>query len=139
MTGCKFPVYYLLLRASIVCNSVLSIIVRLLFFRWVVNYISYEGTRLCLNIFDLCFVLFTHSQFRKKMSHSSLLMTFGFSANSTYDSNLLLIFGKFALIWGHFQNICVSHLAWADFKIKVKQIAHSIVHFDQWNKLISKM
>ena len=107
MTGCKFPVYYLLLRASIVCNSVLSIIVRLLFFRWVVNYISYEGTRLCQNIFDLCFVLFTHSQFRKKMSHSSLLMTFGFSANSTYDSNLLLIFGKFALIWGHFQNICV--------------------------------
>ena len=31
------------------------------------------------------------------------------------------------------------HLAWADFKIKVKRIAHSIVHFDQWNKLISKM
>ena len=32
-----------------------------------------------------------------------------------------------------------SHLAWVDFRIKVKQIAHSIVHFDQWNKLISKM
>ena len=32
-----------------------------------------------------------------------------------------------------------SHLAWADFRIKVKQIAHSIVQFDQWNKLISKM
>ena len=32
-----------------------------------------------------------------------------------------------------------SHLAWADFEIKVKRIAHSIVHFDQWNKLISKM
>ena len=31
------------------------------------------------------------------------------------------------------------HLAWADFKIKVKQIAHSTVHFDQWNLLISKM
>ena len=30
-------------------------------------------------------------------------------------------------------------LAWAGFKIKVKRIAHSIVHFDQWNKLISKM
>ena len=33
----------------------------------------------------------------------------------------------------------ISHLAWADFRIKVKRIAHSIVHFDQWNKLISKM
>ena len=33
----------------------------------------------------------------------------------------------------------VSHLAWADFKIKVKRIAHSIVHFDQWSPLISKM
>ena len=32
-----------------------------------------------------------------------------------------------------------SHLAWADFRIKVKRIEHSIVHFDQWNKLISKM
>ena len=31
------------------------------------------------------------------------------------------------------------HLAWVDFEIKVKQIVHSIVHFDQWNKLISKM
>ena len=34
---------------------------------------------------------------------------------------------------------CISHLAWVDFRIKVKGIAHSIVHFDQWNKLISKM
>ena len=32
-----------------------------------------------------------------------------------------------------------SPLAWAAFEIKVKRIAHSIVHFDQWNKLISKM
>ena len=39
--------------------------------------------------------------------HSSLLSTFGFSASSTYDSCFPLIFGKFALIWGHFQNICV--------------------------------
>ena len=31
------------------------------------------------------------------------------------------------------------HLACADFKIKVKQIAHSTVHFDWWNPLISKM
>ena len=36
-------------------------------------------------------------------------------------------------------NIGKAHLAWADFEIKVKRIAHSIVHFDQWNKLISKM
>ena len=33
----------------------------------------------------------------------------------------------------------VTPLARADFEIKVKRIAHSIVHFDQWNKLISKM
>ena len=33
----------------------------------------------------------------------------------------------------------LSPLARADFEIKVKRIAHSIVHFDQWNKLISKM
>ena len=32
-----------------------------------------------------------------------------------------------------------AHLAWADFEIKVKQIAHSILRFDQWNSLISKM
>ena len=41
-------------------------------------------------------------------SHSSLLRTFGFSVTSTYNSYLPLIFGKFAMIWGHFQNICVS-------------------------------
>ena len=39
------------------------------------------------------------------MIHSSLLRTFGLSATSTYDSYLPLIFGKFALIWGHFWNI----------------------------------
>ena len=33
----------------------------------------------------------------------------------------------------------ITHLAWADFKIKVKQIAHSTLRFDQWNPLISKM
>ena len=32
-------------------------------------------------------------------------------------------------------NACLAHLAWADFKIKVKRIAHSTVHFDQWSKL----
>ncbi len=32
-----------------------------------------------------------------------------------------------------------SHLAWADFEIKVKRIAHSTLRFDQWNLLISKM
>ena len=32
-----------------------------------------------------------------------------------------------------------AHLAWADFKIKFKQIMHSRVHFDQWNLLVSKM
>ena len=31
------------------------------------------------------------------------------------------------------------YLAWADFKIKVKQIVHSTLCFDQWNPLISKM
>jgi hypothetical protein len=41
--------------------------------------------------------------------HSSLLRTFGFSATSTYDSYLLLIFGKFALIWGHYKNVLASH------------------------------
>ena len=33
----------------------------------------------------------------------------------------------------------LSHLTWTDFRIKVKRIAHFIVHFDQWNKLISKI
>ena len=40
--------------------------------------------------------------------HSSLLSVFGLNATSTYDSYLPLIFGKFALIWGHFQNILMS-------------------------------
>ena len=39
--------------------------------------------------------------------HSSLLRTFGLSATSTNDSYLPLLFGKFALIWGHFQNVSV--------------------------------
>ena len=32
----------------------------------------------------------------------------------------------------------MTHLAWADFEIKVKRIAHSTVRFDQWKPLISK-
>ena len=50
---------------------------------------------------------------RRKMAyllvllHSSLLSVFGLNAASTYDSYLPLIFGKFALIWGHFQNVSV--------------------------------
>ena len=32
----------------------------------------------------------------------------------------------------------LAHLAWVDFEIKVKQIAHSTLRFDQWNPLISK-
>ena len=47
---------------------------------------------------------FVHSS----MIHSSLLSVFGLNATSTYDSYLPLIFGKFALIWGHFQNILTS-------------------------------
>ena len=42
------------------------------------------------------------------VTHSSLLRTFGLNATSPYDSYLPLIFGKFALIWGHFQNILAS-------------------------------
>ena len=54
-TGCKFPVYYLLLRASIDCNSVSSIIVcNVLFFRWVVNYISYDNVKMYSNCVSLC-------------------------------------------------------------------------------------
>ena len=37
------------------------------------------------------------------------------------------------------RSVETAPLARADFEIKVKRIAHSIVHFDQWNKLISKM
>ena len=33
----------------------------------------------------------------------------------------------------------ITHLAWADFEIKIKWIAHSTLRFDQWNPLISKM
>ena len=44
---------------------------------------------------------------RFNSNHSSLLRTFGLSATSTNDSYLRLLFGKFALIWGHFQNVSV--------------------------------
>ena len=40
--------------------------------------------------------------------HSSLLSVLGLNATSTYDLYLPWIFGKFALIWGHFQNILTS-------------------------------
>ena len=40
--------------------------------------------------------------------HSSLLSVFSLNATSTYDSYLPWIFGKFAMIWGHFQNISTS-------------------------------
>ena len=43
------------------------------------------------------------------IEHSSLLRTFGLNATSTNDSYLPLLFGKFALIWGHFQNVSVCH------------------------------
>ena len=37
--------------------------------------------------------------------HPSLLRTFGFSATSTYNSYLPLLFGIFGMIWGHFWNV----------------------------------
>ena len=43
-----------------------------------------------------------------RTEHSSLLSVFGLNATSPNDSYLPLIFGKFALIWGHFQNILTS-------------------------------
>ena len=49
-----------------------------------------------------------------------------FLKNNSYYADYILFLG-------------IPHLAWVDFKIKVKRIAHSIVHFDQWKKLISKM
>ena len=42
--------------------------------------------------------IFKKLKYLFEVSHSSLLRTFGFSAASTYDSYLPLIFGKFALI-----------------------------------------
>jgi hypothetical protein len=57
---------------------------------------QFKNRSVCNNIFMAMY-----------LTHSSLLRTFGFSATSTYDSYLPLIFGKFALIWGHFQNVCV--------------------------------
>ena len=38
-------------------------------------------------------------------NHSSLLRTFGLNATSPNNSYLPLIFRKFALNWGHFQNV----------------------------------
>ena len=55
--------------------------------------------------------------------HSSLLRTFGLNATSIYDSYLPLIFGKFALIWGHFQNILASRF-WD--------------HWGRWGQTMSK-
>ena len=52
-------------------------------------------------------LLFQVSRLIDYGSHPSLLRTFGLNATSPYDSYLSLIFGKFALIWGHFQNVSV--------------------------------
>ena len=41
--------------------------------------------------------------------------------------------------WKKSQNIKHSHLVLANFKIKVKQIVQSIVHFDQRIQMISKL
>ena len=69
-----------------------------------------------------------HSKFHKKVAppagdveavdvqNSSLLRTFGLNTTSTYDSYLPLIFGKFVLISGHFQNILASRFWSTDFK-----------------------
>ena len=56
---------------------------------------------------------------------------------TTRESGITKIKPKFSDSSTLFQS--GAHLARADFKIKVKQIAHSTVHFDQWNPLISKM
>ena len=60
------------------------------------------------------------------------------------DGNFICSVKKL-IIWSEFLNnfdtkyVSASHLAWADFKIKVKQIAQSTVNFDQWNPLILNM
>ena len=61
--------------------------------------------------------------------HSSLLSVFSLNATSTYDSYLPWIFGKFAMIWGHFQNISTSrfrgrwgHLSQTTSKSKTTKI-----------------
>ena len=53
-------------------------------------------------------------------NHSSLLSVFGLNATSTYNSYLPWMFGKFALIWGHFQNILTSRFEDAEVA-EVKQ------------------
>ena len=106
-------------RVSLHCNTVvIHTVLCLLWFhciRRLSHLISKFSTRpeTCSNPFDLCEFLgvLTREKFRNLHRLSAL----------TY-------------LW-----IPLTHLAWPDFKIKVKQIAHSIVHFDQWNKLISKM
>ena len=55
------------------------------------------------------------------------------------DINFLVSACSTRLILSYDARFSNEHLALADFKIKVKQIVQSIVHFDQWNPLISKM
>ena len=73
---------------------------------------------------------FTHAMFNGSTFWSRPWLLIILTTPKEYRNKLKLVFWRC---------ICISHLAWADFEIKVKQIAHSTLRFDQWNLLISKM
>ena len=80
------------------------------------------------------------SQYCGSFLHKGLSTHFCALTQGTFKKCKCSIFQP---VWKEFKDktlvISVPHLAWADFKIKVKQIAHSTLRFDQWNPLISKM
>ena len=59
-------------------------------------------------LLDVIFSVRMWAQGNHVFIHSSLLSVFSLNATSPYNSYLPLIFGKFAVIWGHFQNILTS-------------------------------
>ena len=83
-----------------------------------VNFLDISNLQIILLVQSVCWlnVAFLYSEIywplkypvHNYFRHSSLLSVFGLDATSTYDSYLPLTFGKFALIWGHFQNILTN-------------------------------
>ena len=75
--------------------------------------------------------------FRKILNPSSLLRTFSLSATSTHNLCLQSIFGKNALIWGHFENVWYSRFwgHWGQRTFEVEFLGYNLENLKSFLKV----
>ena len=114
------------------------------------------ATLLAVNIYhDLSMIQFSNKHFELPMFFKQEGWFFEQGNSCMTSTRLNVVYVSWFLRWNLLNQIffhtrtksvimqsvrffLLTHLVWADFKIKVKQIAHSTMHFDQWNPLISE-